>query len=191
MSKKIIPILVLLLGAALLPVLALTGREGDASAWLMLLPLPAAAGLCLVFWKRRPEQHPVYSASRMTVPISLLGLAVVSVFTAWHGDFWYIFLQWWPVDASLYDRFLFRFVLLACLLTPLFLLPAQRVWVLLFAGLLMCQYFSFQNLLEGAAGQPLYRTDHPSFMFRLYEFAACFPSLVNYNPYWNAGSQHY
>ena len=34
--------------------------------------------------------------------------------------------------------------------------------------------------------------DHPSFMFRLHEFRAVFPSaLGGYNPWWNAGTEHF
>ena len=41
--------------------------------------------------------------------------------------------------------------------------------------------------LVATHGVPLYRDDHPSFIFRLWEFGRAFPRFVTYNPYWNAG----
>ncbi|MCK5529024.1 MAG: hypothetical protein KAI74_05030, partial [Kiritimatiellae bacterium] len=33
--------------------------------------------------------------------------------------------------------------------------------------------------------------DHPSFMFRLFEFTRTFPQLINFSPYWNGGTEHF
>ena len=34
---------------------------------------------------------------------------------------------------------------------------------------------------------PLYRDDHPSFLFRIWIFSESFPQLIYYNPLWNGG----
>ena len=60
--------------------------------------------------------------------------------------------------------------------------------MLVFVG---SQVACFHGLLSTTGGEALYRTDHPSFMFRLFEFTRTFPQLVNYNPYWNGGTEHF
>lgn len=45
--------------------------------------------------------------------------------------------------------------------------------------------------LRTLGGVPLYRTNHPSFMYRLWELGQSFPALGGYNPWWNAGTEHY
>lgn len=48
-----------------------------------------------------------------------------------------------------------------------------------------------QVALRSLEGGVLYKTDHPSFMFRLAEFAQSFPALGGYSPAWNAGTEQF
>ena len=49
----------------------------------------------------------------------------------------------------------------------------------------------FANAQQTLDAGVLYKTDHPSFMFRLNEFAEAFPALGGYNPAWNGGVEHF
>ncbi|MBN1556733.1 MAG: hypothetical protein JW951_01150 [Lentisphaerae bacterium] len=103
------------------------------------------------------------------------------------------YFEVWQPDRALPSPFgsgLTRFVLGAALLTPLFVRGVRRVWLVLLALLLAGQLFCLHGFLETTGARALYCDDHPSFMFRLREFADTFPRLVNYNPFWNGGAKH-
>lgn len=104
---------------------------------------------------------------------------------------WTYFSGWLPVpDRGLgnWTAGLPRFVLLTAALTPLLIRPRRRLdrglWVLLAAAQLAC-LIAFYRTTGGAA---LYKDDHPSFLFRLWEFSRTFPQYLNYNPWWNGGA---
>jgi hypothetical protein len=59
--------------------------------------------------------------------------------------------------------------------------PLSAAVLVFSVGWVVCTFLSFT---KGAA---LYRDDHPSFMFRLWQLSRTFPSLLNYSPYWNGG----
>ncbi|MBN1557240.1 MAG: hypothetical protein JW951_03745 [Lentisphaerae bacterium] len=103
---------------------------------------------------------------------------------------WFYFLDWTPDcgrNVGCLDAGLSRFVLLTALLTPFLLRPNRRtaraVLLILVASQLLCAY----RLIEATGGRALYRDDHPSFMFRLWEYGRTFPRLITYNPYWSGG----
>ncbi len=102
---------------------------------------------------------------------------------------WFYFHGWLPEPGVAYHHhwyMLERFLLLTTLLVPLLLRPRRLAgWLLL--ALLVAQAAAFLALWRTTGGLPLYRDDHPSFMFRLHEFVGTFPRRVSYNPHWNAG----
>ncbi len=85
------------------------------------------------------------------------------------------------------------FVFLTALLTFFFLNGNKQTFRTWQNGLLLVvfQVLCFHALLSTTGAGALYRDDHPSFIFRLWEFGRTFPSLVNYIPYWNAGVVHF
>jgi hypothetical protein len=58
---------------------------------------------------------------------------------------------------------------------------------LLLAGLLVSQGWLLVAFLRATGGDPLYRDDHPSFLYRLWLLRESFPSPVLWNPFWNGG----
>ncbi len=102
---------------------------------------------------------------------------------------WFYFSYWFRAACGS-PRFLAcgleRFVWAAALLMPL-LLVRRRLAGWLLALLALAQLLSFMALLRYTDGMALYRDDHPSFMFRLYEYTRTFPAMTAFNPWWNAG----
>lgn len=63
---------------------------------------------------------------------------------------------------------------------------------LVFSALAILYVFRcVQSALHTLEGGVLYKTDHPSFMFRLSEFAESFPALGGYSPAWNGGVEQF
>lgn len=129
--------------------------------------------------------------NRLAPALILAVCAMIFVFSSSSRHLWFYFVHWLPNVKKPFSSGSERFVLLTALLTPLFIVRWRRPWIFLLAILLYAQFTSLNMLLIKTGGEALYRTDHPSFMFRLHEFSSTFPSLVNYNPFWNAGSLHY
>lgn len=182
----------LLLGGGLLVVLH---HEGTflRNEWLPLLlwclPPVLLAG---AVWSARGR--PAEVSLPRWFPHLILGICcLLFVFSSASSHRWFYFLEWGPGSSARgpLDFLLYRFLLFAALLIPLFMTGFRRVGILLGLILLGLQFEAFRHLMEQTAGDCLYRTDHPSFMFRLFEFSHTFPQLVNYNPHWNAGSLHY
>jgi hypothetical protein len=57
----------------------------------------------------------------------------------------------------------------------------------LLAVLLLAQAVAAAKFFHSTGGAALYRDDHPSFIFRLWQFGEVFPRIVTYNPFWNGG----
>lgn len=103
---------------------------------------------------------------------------------------WFYFLDWVPQNRPGFgtmDSGLVRTVLLTSLFLPFLLKRRPNVWFFVLLIFLFSEFACFRSLLKTTGGAALYRDDHPSFMFRLWEFAHTFPRLVTYNPYWNGG----
>ena len=161
-----------------------------AGLYVLALLLPVAALLTVLYYRTgRPRR----AALRRFAPHLVLVLAALAfVFSSAVHHRWFYFLRWLPAPGRpASSALMVRFVFFTMLLTPLFLWRVRRVWLLLAAVMLFAQFLCFSELLETTGGLCLYRTDHPSFMFRLHEFTRTFPQFVNYNPFWNAGSLHY
>jgi len=105
---------------------------------------------------------------------------------------WFFFFHWPINDLSAHavrKAWIFRFFFYTALLTPLFLVRRWSgwMWVLMLGILLYSQAHCLHDLLNTTKGLPLYRDDHPSFMYRLWTFPRTFPQLIYYDPFWNGG----
>ncbi len=176
--------------AVVLGLLTLYGLRGS-GVWLrltelryFLLPAAAAAGLGLWFRRTRPPPR-----ARLAVLAPLLILAgTLTLYLASNSaacEHWSYFLNW--TEGPLLRRGLVRFVFWTALLTPLFVLRLHRLWLAVFILLVVTQWSCVASLLDFTGGRALYRTDHPSFLFRLWQFSEAFPQLVSYVPHWNGG----
>lgn len=81
---------------------------------------------------------------------------------------------------------------LSALLVPLCLRPPRRAALWLGLWLALAQGLCLAFLWRGTGGgHALYRDDHASMLFRFWEFTRTYPQVLNYDPYWNAGSVDY
>ena len=114
----------------------------------------------------------------------------LALFSSFTDDFEFYFAHWTTSSAPLVrllDLPIAWFVLLTGIFGVLFIQRSPRsAWIWL-ALLVTIQGVCIHNMLEVTGGGPIYSDDHPSFMFRVWEFTASFPQQVNYNPYWNGG----
>jgi len=161
------------------------------SCLLWLIPMVLALEMTRSAWDKREES---YSSVVSTVPsVILFSFLVLHLFSSGVDHAWTYFLGWIPGESySGYFRSgLVRFVFLTALFWPVFLLgiakPQRALVGILLLSQVVCLYFFFWK----TGGHALYRDDHPSFMFRLWEFSRTYPQLVNYSPYWNGGSVGY
>lgn len=156
----------------------------------LLAFLAAPAAMVGLLWRR--TGHPSARRLRSHAPeLILCGCMLLSLVSSFPLHRWFYFLRWMPEHVGYFKSELVRLILWTSILTPLFVYRMRKLWIALVAVLIIAQVMCFLSLLEGTGGAALYRTDHPSFMFRLFEFSRTFPQLVNYNPYWNGGTLHY
>ncbi|MCX7819286.1 MAG: hypothetical protein N2652_08770 [Kiritimatiellae bacterium] len=101
------------------------------------------------------------------------------------------FQRWWPPALSLTGamrsgavRWL-AITLVAVLLWPR--LPARVRPAVLWTGLALAVALSAAGLLQATEGRPLYRDDHPSFLFRLWLLRRSLPVPAAWVPFWEAG----
>lgn len=121
--------------------------------------------------------------------IALSSALILLLFTSVHHHRWFYFLNWWHqvCGEHLFRSSAFWFVLLAALLLPFFLTRNRYTAAMLGSALLITQASIFWRLWQVTGGLPLAKDDHPSFVFRLWQFRETFPWLTTYNPYWNGG----
>ncbi len=150
------------------------------------------AGLLLILYGRQIDPEP--GRRRIPGPIAALTLIlVVGLVSSLVRAKWFFFLNWLPSGAP-FRSGLVRFILGTALLTPLFAWRRWPRWAtrcLLAAAAVILAAAAMQSALQTLGGKVLYRTDHPSFMFRLWEFGRAFPALGGYNPWWNGGIEHF
>ena len=112
---------------------------------------------------------------------------------AWHhqhGAYWFFLAPWWtPTSLK------FLAIAAAAAVAARFAGDARgrRGWPWVLGGLLLGGQLVCARAAWGiVGGQVPWGFDHPSFMFRLKEFGALFPAaLGGYNPWWNAGTEHF
>ncbi len=161
--------------------------------WRLLWLVPPAA--LAWFAARHDKRHPHWSLTHFALsdreaalPVLMAALSLFLV-SGIASHPWFYFLKWMPAG---YFSFLHGLscleitVLFAILLTPLMFRP-RRLDGWLVALLVVAQILAAIALFKTTHGLPLYRDDHPSFLFRLHEFAHTFPRRIDYNPCWNAG----
>lgn len=124
-------------------------------------------------------------------PAVLLASCAAFLFSGAMFHPWSYFIGWMPHlgrgPANLWAG-LPRWIVLTAVLTPFLAARRKGLWKALFGLLVAAQIASFAVLLWTTGGTALYRDDHPSFMFRLWELSRTFPQFVNYNPWWNGGA---
>lgn len=165
---------------------------------LFLPPMWLLAPLALVPWLFAVERfsRPARAGCDGERPGSLAPLLVLvaalvlMLFTSAVRHKWFFFLRWAPDTHQVpwVPHRMALLVLYTALLAPLFALGRRRLPGLMPAVLLLSQVACFHALMRASGGHALSRDDHPSMMFRLWEISRTWPQLVNYNPYWNAGT---
>ncbi|MGD9611702.1 MAG: hypothetical protein AB7V22_02240 [Kiritimatiellia bacterium] len=138
-------------------------------------------------WRQRLSRRGRLAAE--LVPALLLAGGLGLLFTGAMHHPWTYFLNWIPEAGSVGSALrsgLPQFVLLTGALTPWAFRRRRWGWALT-ALLIAAQLACFAALLRTTGGAALYKDDHPSFLFRLWEFAQTFPRFINYNPWWNGG----
>lgn len=153
------------------------------AVWLL------APGVMAWLWAR--TDNPGITRLRRWYPlIALSAIFLLFVFSSATFHKWFFYMRWAPAGG--HGGGLGRFALLLALITPLYAWGQRRgwSWLLPLLVLLWAEALCIGALFEQTGGRALYRTDHPSFMFRLWEFSRSFPQLVNYLPNWNGGVEH-
>lgn len=161
------------------------------SDWMLFLLWLVAPLVLLRAWLRERADGPAHERPPLPLPaLALFGGMTLYLFSGACKHPWFYFLDWHPggtAATACTAAGLVRWVLLTSLFM-LFLLPSRkRTWPALLVILVAAQAAGLWMLLQTTHGLPIYKDDHPSFMFRLWEFSRTFPRLVTYNPYWNGG----
>jgi len=158
---------------------------------IYLMPLVPAAAIAWAASRQCPERCLPFSGWKQNLPLLILfAFLLLYLCSSATRDRWFYFVSWRPIYESSLESGLFQFALLTMALTPLVLFGLRKPgWTL--AGLLLAaQAVCLVQLIRMTDGGLLYCNDHPSFLFRLHEFARNFPQAVNYLPQWNAGWAH-
>ncbi len=177
-------------GASLLGFFHTHGTLILARPWPLLLWILFQPFWCILLWRRAPDRSLSVRLRIWTPLLVLNGFLLLHLFSSAARYDWFFFGNWIPLDHRLAAWGLVRLAILTALFTPLFLLCRRRSWFPYVAVMLFFQVVALYFFLNVTDGRPLYRIDHPAFMFRLHEFARTFPQLVNYMPHWNAGTVH-
>jgi len=146
---------------------------------------------CLGAQLDRAEADPVSDTITPRVAEWMLLLALALFLGGKAGsDVWFFFKDWTPFPESGLDAsaHLVRSLGIAALLLPVLHAAGYRVPtpVVAAAGVglalwCLCRFASVTHM------EPLYRVDHPSFLYRFQSFADTFPNASYYDPNWNGG----
>lgn len=160
-------------------------------SWAVLFAVLVAALLATGGWRRRRGAVAPRGRLLAGLPYALLlAGTLVLLFSGAVMHPWSYFIGWLPnVGRGLMNlrARLPWLVLLTAALTPFLFARRRRLGGFLFGLLIAGQLAAFYTLLQNTGGAALYNDDHPSFLFRLWEFARTFPQYLNYNPWWNGG----
>lgn len=126
--------------------------------------------------------------------------AVLAAYVLWMGEtlawghqrgaYWYFLAPWWTPTSL-------KFLAIAAGTAAVCFFAGdarrRRWWPWVLGALLLGGQLASARAAWGVVGgQVPWGFDHPSFMFRLKEFGALFPfALGGYNPWWNAGTEHF
>lgn len=185
----LLTILAFLAGAALTLLLHTQGKFitiEDLTILLFWVP-PLLLLVCMSRISWPPPHSPL---PRKAWPLIALAMVLVLfLFTSIIRHRWFYFLNWWPhiYGGNLFQSSAFWFVFLTATLLSLFLFRNRHTSILLGCALIIAQGAIFWRLWQVTGGAVLTRDDHPSFVFRLWQFSETFPQIMTYNPYWNGG----
>lgn len=197
-ARRCVSLVAVLLGiACVLLMFAATHAWFGGGAFLSRTPLTLLAWylpamLLIRQWHLARQPFEPHELGR---PVSLTALTLVllmglMLFSNTGRHPWFYLMGWFPgpeaPGGGLWPG-LARYVFLTLLFTPLFLLYRRRIDQALAIMLCISMASCAIALFSHTHALPLYRDDHPSFMFRLWEAARTFPHRVTYNPYWNGG----
>lgn len=175
----------MLLGGALPVWLLAAGNWGPIwKAGIAAVPLLLTL---LLAWKLDPPAMRRRQWLRPALPVAwFAGFMVLFLMTAATKDIWCFLGGSTPFSLSPRSG-LVRLAALATVFVLLFrFVPRAFFWVLA-AALLITAGGAFHQLLKHTGGLPVYQFDHPAFMHRLWGLSQVLPSLVYYDPSWNAG----
>ena len=160
----------------------------DWMAPLVLLVPIVVIGFLLA---RKEARSPVARGVTAGVVLSIMMALFLFDEFPWHQPSFF-YMQWLPTVESGGHFRLDHGLMWAVSLSAVFGLLMMRwsrgnVETALRWLLVGAQAWAAFSLLTATNGEPIYRDDHPSFIYRLWMFGETFPRLLNYHPYWNAG----
>ncbi|MBI3986703.1 MAG: hypothetical protein HY343_07280, partial [Lentisphaerae bacterium] len=179
--------------AALVVALGLLGLVHTSGHWLRpawMTPLLWLLPLFWLTWRCRPppDAKGNVAGSRRALPLLILSVGLfISLFSSAVEFRWFFFVRWLSPGAGFWDGDLNRAVLLTALLVPFCVSGRLKASWLLFVVFLVVEGLCWKSFMGFTGGQALYRDDHASMMFRLWEFTRTFPRIFNYVPFWNGG----
>ena len=160
-------------------------------AWCFWLAWLIAPALLTYFLWNAAGRTATRQVAHFAPVLALLGVMLLALASSFPLHKWFYFLRWYPGEFDAHKTELARVILITTLLAPLLAIRQRGPRLIVMLIFVASQVACFHALLTTTGGDALYRTDHPSFMFRLFEFTRTFPQLVNYNPYWNGGTEHF
>jgi hypothetical protein len=127
------------------------------------------------------------------LPGIILFIFLLLALVSSHNHFkWFYFLKWRHAPVAGFHYFeagFIQFIFITQLLIFLFLLPKRKTAAVIGMVFVFIQIICLWKFISVTNGEPLYRDDHPCFIYRIYEFLNTFPRFLNYNPEWNAGTE--
>ncbi len=158
--------------------------------WAALLLFAGGLGLFTASFRRLFRDLPPPRLRDATLTALCAGL-VIGLFSSGAAHPWFFMAHWFTRGPGLGlfpASLLFSLLSTAAVFLLLWRRPSGKALgrVLVFL-LVVLQVTSLAFLLLHTRLAPLYRDDHPSFMFRIREFVETYPAMSVFNPWWNAG----
>ena len=159
--------------------------------WTALLLFAVGFGLVFARFRRRFQDVPPLQPREAVLAALCTGL-VVCLFSSGAAHPWFFVAHWFARGHGFakLTAFSVLFSLMTVALLALQLwrrLDARHFTRLLAILLVVLQATSLGALFFHTGCAPLYRDDHPSFLFRIREFVETYPAMAVFNPWWNAG----
>jgi len=158
------------------------------AVWRSLWVAPLWAGGGYLLYRRAASDG--RSGYRAGLPvIALLAMLLLYLVSATAGAFDFYYLKWLPEAGGAFGRSgLERTLLWGGLFLLLGQWKPRLVAPVLLAGLAVLQITGFVALMQATGGEPIYRVDHPSFLYRLWSWGQAAPRFIYYDPNWNGGA---
>lgn len=149
---------------------------------------PLLALLLLFYTRPVPNNH--IEEKLPTCYVILVILLCVYLFSSASVVAHFFFQDWQPgMEQGLLSLKpgVTQWLIITAILLPISPYFKGRESSLLLVFFLCVQAVCFYSLMEGTGGQPFYRDDNPSFLYRLWSYAIIAPKIVYYDPIWNGG----